>query len=176
MTWQIGNLWTSHFSCFTFDFFFFTFSVVTSVRVLPAPKTAPSHPMPPVSTGYYMSVIIFIMAGFAGVAFFTIILLMCLKRRKRWKRQKRCVNISKFMRMVQLQWREIMKIAMCLEQSANYKKNLTIFCIVFSKKLYSVFNFYDIYLKNCPNRGKTCIDIKVKITTTNATEHYRKSL
>ncbi|XP_058268314.1 muscle, skeletal receptor tyrosine-protein kinase isoform X2 [Hemibagrus wyckioides] len=61
---------------------------VTNVRMLPAPKVSTSNPMPAVSTGYYMSVIIFIMAGFAGVAFFTIILLMCLKRRKRWKRRK----------------------------------------------------------------------------------------
>ncbi|KAK3521965.1 hypothetical protein QTP70_020451 [Hemibagrus guttatus] len=61
---------------------------VTNVRMLPAPKVSTSNPMPAVFTGYYMSVIIFIMAGSAGVAFFTIILLMCLKRRKRWKRRK----------------------------------------------------------------------------------------
>ncbi|KAI5100042.1 muscle, skeletal receptor tyrosine-protein kinase isoform 1 precursor [Silurus meridionalis] len=66
--------------------------VVTSVKVLPAPNLASPNPIP-VSTGYYMSVIIFIMAGFAGVAFFTIILLMCLKRRKRWKRRKRAMEV-----------------------------------------------------------------------------------
>lgn len=75
------------------------FSVVTSVR-MPSPKLAPSNPIPAVSTGYYMSVIIFIMAGFAGVAFFTIILLMCLKRRKRWKRRKRYVNSCHFLEVI----------------------------------------------------------------------------
>lgn len=64
--------------------------VVTSVRVQPPPR--PLNPIPAVPTGYYMSVIILLMAGFAGVAFFTIILLMCLKRRKRWKRRKRFVK------------------------------------------------------------------------------------
>lgn len=85
-------------------FKWFYFSVVTSVRALPPPKLAPSNPMPAVSTGYYMSVIIFIMAGFASVAFFTLILLMCLKRRKRWKRRKRCVNISHLIEIVRFSY------------------------------------------------------------------------
>ncbi|XP_072514899.1 muscle, skeletal receptor tyrosine-protein kinase isoform X1 [Salminus brasiliensis] len=61
---------------------------VTSVRAASAPKLPPPNPIPVVSTAYYMSVIIFIIAGFAGAAFLTILILMCHKRKKMWKRQK----------------------------------------------------------------------------------------
>ncbi|RXN38860.1 skeletal receptor tyrosine kinase-like protein [Labeo rohita] len=58
-------------------------------------KTAPSitkpvqvYPPPPVSTAYSMSVIIFIISGFAGAAFFTILILMCHRRKKMWQKRK----------------------------------------------------------------------------------------
>uniref|UniRef100_A0A3B1ITI4 receptor protein-tyrosine kinase n=1 Tax=Astyanax mexicanus TaxID=7994 RepID=A0A3B1ITI4_ASTMX len=61
---------------------------VTIVRAASAPKPPPSNPIAAVSTAYYMNVIIFIIAGFAGVAFLTILILMCHKRRKTWKRRR----------------------------------------------------------------------------------------
>lgn len=101
MTWQISKCLFIYSLVLLVEIkyvFHIYFSVVTNVRMLPAPKVSTSNPILAVSTGYYMSVIIFIMAGFAGVAFFTIILLMCLKRRKRWKRRKRCANVLYFLR------------------------------------------------------------------------------
>ncbi|KAI2660097.1 Muscle, skeletal receptor tyrosine-protein kinase [Labeo rohita] len=62
-------------------------------------KTAPSitkpvqvYPPPPVSTAYSMSVIIFIISGFAGAAFFTILILMCHRRKKMWQKRKRVLD------------------------------------------------------------------------------------
>uniref|UniRef100_W5LPI5 receptor protein-tyrosine kinase n=1 Tax=Astyanax mexicanus TaxID=7994 RepID=W5LPI5_ASTMX len=79
-------------SCTAVDYvvsFFSHFSAVTIVRAASAPKPPPSNPIAAVSTAYYMNVIIFIIAGFAGVAFLTILILMCHKRRKTWKRRRR---------------------------------------------------------------------------------------
>lgn len=119
------------------------FSVVTSVRVLPAPKVASSSPMSTVSTGYYMSVIIFIMAGFAGVAFFIIILLMCLKRRKRWKRQKRCENISHFRKVVQLSCTNVPQLQMCSVNNAPGTRIIFLTSSILS------------YLMNCAGHRKS---------------------
>uniref|UniRef100_A0A8C1XW33 receptor protein-tyrosine kinase n=1 Tax=Cyprinus carpio TaxID=7962 RepID=A0A8C1XW33_CYPCA len=62
-------------------------------------KTAPSitkpiqfYPRPPVSTAYSMSVIILIISGFAGAAFFTILILMCHRRKKMWQKRKRVLE------------------------------------------------------------------------------------
>uniref|UniRef100_A0A8C1GZD6 receptor protein-tyrosine kinase n=1 Tax=Cyprinus carpio TaxID=7962 RepID=A0A8C1GZD6_CYPCA len=63
-------------------------------------KTAPSitkpvqiYPPPPVSTAYSMSVIIFVISGFAGAAFFTILILMCHRRKKLWQKRKRAPGL-----------------------------------------------------------------------------------
>uniref|UniRef100_A0A8C1Z3J4 receptor protein-tyrosine kinase n=1 Tax=Cyprinus carpio TaxID=7962 RepID=A0A8C1Z3J4_CYPCA len=63
------------------------------------PETAPSitkpvqiYPPPPVSTAYSMSVIIFVISGFAGAAFFTILILMCHRRKKLWQKRKRVLE------------------------------------------------------------------------------------
>uniref|UniRef100_A0A8C1VFE4 receptor protein-tyrosine kinase n=1 Tax=Cyprinus carpio TaxID=7962 RepID=A0A8C1VFE4_CYPCA len=63
------------------------------------PYTAPSitkpvqiYPPPPVSTAYSMSVIIFVISGFAGAAFFTILILMCHRRKKLWQKRKRVLE------------------------------------------------------------------------------------
>ncbi|XP_056322391.1 muscle, skeletal receptor tyrosine-protein kinase [Danio aesculapii] len=62
---------------------------VISIRTAPS-ITKPAHfyPPPSVSTAYSMSVIIFVIAGFAGAAFFTILILMCHRRKKMWKKRK----------------------------------------------------------------------------------------
>ncbi|KAK1800578.1 hypothetical protein P4O66_005788 [Electrophorus voltai] len=62
--------------------------VVTSMRAVPASKLTPPNPVPAMSITYYMNIIIFIIAGFAGVAFLTMLILMFQKRKKIWKRKK----------------------------------------------------------------------------------------
>ncbi|XP_016295720.1 muscle, skeletal receptor tyrosine protein kinase-like isoform X2 [Sinocyclocheilus anshuiensis] len=62
-------------------------------------KTAPSitkpvqiYPPPHVSTAYSMSVIILIISGFAGAAFFTVLILMCHRRKKMLQKRKRVLE------------------------------------------------------------------------------------
>uniref|UniRef100_A0A8C1VDX4 receptor protein-tyrosine kinase n=1 Tax=Cyprinus carpio TaxID=7962 RepID=A0A8C1VDX4_CYPCA len=74
-------------------------SSCTAVPYVGNVKTAPSitkpvqiYPPPPVSTAYSMSVIIFVISGFAGAAFFTILILMCHRRKKLWQKRKRVLE------------------------------------------------------------------------------------
>ncbi|XP_016429181.1 muscle, skeletal receptor tyrosine protein kinase-like isoform X2 [Sinocyclocheilus rhinocerous] len=62
-------------------------------------KTAPSitkpvqiYPPPHVSTAYSMTVIILIISGFAGAAFFTVLIVMCHRRKKMWQKRKRVLE------------------------------------------------------------------------------------
>ncbi|TRY83075.1 hypothetical protein DNTS_013537 [Danionella cerebrum] len=62
---------------------------VTSIKTSPSmTKPVQFHPPPAASTAYSMSVIIFVIAGFAGAVFFSILILMCHRRKKIWKKRK----------------------------------------------------------------------------------------
>ncbi|XP_028830207.1 muscle, skeletal receptor tyrosine-protein kinase isoform X1 [Denticeps clupeoides] len=59
----------------------------------PDPKMTrvPKNVPPVLSTAYSMSVIIFVLAGFAGAAFLLVLALMCHRRKKAWKNRKRVI-------------------------------------------------------------------------------------
>ncbi|XP_073730080.1 muscle, skeletal receptor tyrosine-protein kinase isoform X2 [Misgurnus anguillicaudatus] len=66
---------------------------VTSVKTAPSiSKPVQFYPPPSGSTAYTMSVIIFVIAGFASAAFFTILILMCHRRKKMWNKRKRVLE------------------------------------------------------------------------------------
>ncbi|KAG9354061.1 hypothetical protein JZ751_012185 [Albula glossodonta] len=70
-------------------------NIQTCGEVLNPVATYPRPMLPPsVSPVYSMSVIIFVISGFAAAAFFIIIVLMCRRRKKLWKNRKRVMETS----------------------------------------------------------------------------------
>ncbi|XP_030623308.1 muscle, skeletal receptor tyrosine-protein kinase isoform X2 [Chanos chanos] len=66
---------------------------VVSVRTVPSsPKQTNANLPPAASPAYSMSVIIFVIAGFAATFFLTILVLICCRQKKVWKSRKRVME------------------------------------------------------------------------------------